>query len=196
MKTVTLTATAAVMLAAITGTMSAQSDSSAKFFKPPVFLIMPGALTTCSISCPANKSRTDFNARFQTVIPTATPWFALVAGAQWGWAKDQAHGPLPFFGGIIPLVPINKAMGGWLSLSIDPLGVTSGPGSKGTNFVLEGAAVAPIGAMMMSKVPVFRGFGLYFLLDQQTTNLPRDVNGNRDRWNPALVYGVLLQVAP
>jgi hypothetical protein len=196
MKTVTLTAAAALMLAAINGTMTAQKDSSAKFLKPPVFLIMPGALTTCLISCEGGKSRTDFNARFQTVIPTSQSWLAFVAGAQWGWFKDNAHGPLGFFGGIIPIVPLNNALGGWVSISADPLGVTSGPGSKGTNFVLEGAAVAPIGAKMMSGIPLFRGMGLYFLLDQQLTNVATDINGKKDYWNPALVYGALWQIAP
>jgi hypothetical protein len=196
MKTVTLTAAAALMLAAVHGTMSAQRDTSAKFVKQPVFLIMPGGLTTCTISCPADKSRTDFNARFQTVIPTSTSWLSFVAGGQWGWFKDDAHGPLIFFGGIIPIVPLNNALGGWLSISFDPLGVTAGPGTKGTNLVLEGAAVAPIGAKLMPNAPFFRTMGLYFLVDQQITNLPRDAAGNRDRWNPALVYGVLWQVAP
>jgi hypothetical protein len=183
------------MLAALNGTMSAQSASSDKFLKPPVFLIMPGALTTCVISC-GGDSRTDFNARFQTVIPTSLSWLAFVAGAQWGWFDDEAHGPLGFFGGIIPIVPLNNALGGWASISFDPLGVTSGPGTKGTNLVLEGAAVVPIGAKLMPTVPLFRSMGLYFLVDQQITNLPRDAAGNRDRWNPALVYGVFWQVAP
>jgi hypothetical protein len=196
MKTVTLTATAALVLAALSGTTSAQSASKDKFLKQPVFLIMPGALTTCVISCPAGKSRTDFNMRFQTVIPTSTSWLAFVAGAQWGWFKNDAHGPLGFFGGIIPIVPLNNALDGWLSISVDPLGVTSGPGSNGTNFVLEGAAVAPIGAKMMSNVPLFNKVGLYFLIDQQLSNLPRDASGNKDHWNPALVYGAFWQVAP
>jgi hypothetical protein len=196
MKIVTLTAAAALMLAAVSGTASAQRASPDKFLRPPAFLIMPGALTTCVISCPAGSSRTDFNARFQTVIPTRYSWLAFVAGAQWGWFDADAHGPLGFFGGIIPIVPLNDALDGWLSISVDPLGVTSGPGSKGTNFVLEGAAVAPIGAKMMSTVPLFNKLGLYFLVDQQLTNLARDVNGNRDYWNPALVYGVFWQAAP
>jgi hypothetical protein len=196
MKTIVLTATVALLLAAASGTTPAQSAPNEKFLKPPVFLLMPGGLTTCVISCPAGKSRTDFNARFQTVIPTSQSWLAFVAGAQWGWFSDEAHGPLGFFGGIIPIVPLNNALDGWLSISFDPLGVTSGPGTKGTNLVLEGAAVAPVGAKMMSTMPFFRGIGLYFLIDQQLTNLATDVNGNRDRFNPALVYGVLWQVAP
>jgi hypothetical protein len=38
--------------------------------------------------------------------------------------------------------------------------------------------------------------GLYFLVDQQMTNLPRNANGERDHWNPALVYGLYWQIAP
>jgi hypothetical protein len=49
---------------------------------------------------------------------------------------------------------------------------------------------------MMSNMGVFRGFGAYFLIDQQITNLPEDAAGETDNWNPALVYGVMLQIAP
>ena len=203
MKPLKLVAIAALLVAA-PGRVAAGQDTASHqpFLKPPVFLVMPGGLTTCVISCPdvapgvSSKSKTDFNARFQTVVPTATPWLAFVGGLQWGWAKADAHGPIGFFGGIIPLVPLNTATQGWLSFSLDPLGVVTGPGSKGTNFVGEGAVVLNIGAKMMAKAPVFKGLGAYFLLDQQFTNLPKDANGNTDRWNPALVWGALLQIAP
>ena len=62
--------------------------------------------------------------------------------------------------------------------------------------MLEGAVVLNIGAKMMQTSPVFKGFGAYFLIDQQLTNVGRDANGDKDYWNPALVWGVLLQVAP
>jgi hypothetical protein len=197
MRSVRFVAAALVLGAALAGAAAAQ-DSTARspLFKSPVFLIMPGGLTTCSISCPADESKTDFNARFQTVIPTATQWLSLVGGLQWGWADSSAHGPIGFFGGIIPLVPLNNATQGWLSFSIDPLGVTAGPGARGTNFVLEGAVVLNLGAKMMKAVPVFRGFGAYFLVDQQLSRVGRDENGDKDYWNPALVWGGLLQIAP
>jgi hypothetical protein len=195
MRPFTLVATAALVLAA--GQAPAQGVSAPEeFLKPPVFLLMPGVLTTCVISCDANQSNTDFNARFQTVIPTSSQWLAFVAGLQWGWAADDDHGPIGFFGAILPLAPLNNVTGGWLSFSIDPLGVVTGPGSDGTNFVLEGAVVLNIGAMMMQNMGVFRGFGAYFLIDQQLTNLPEDAAGETDNWNPALVYGVMLQIAP
>jgi hypothetical protein len=49
---------------------------------------------------------------------------------------------------------------------------------------------------MMRDVPVLGSLGVYFLLDQQLTNVPVDVRGKKDYWNPALLYGVLVQVAP
>jgi hypothetical protein len=196
MTTIRFVTAAVVAGTALAGTGLAQDTTSSALFKPPVFLVMPGGLTTCTISCPAEDSNTDFNARFQTVVPTASQWLSLVAGLQWGWADSSAHGPIGFFGGIIPLVPLNNATRGWLSFSIDPLGVVTGPGAKGTNFVLEGAAVLNLGAKMMSTMPVFRGFGAYFLIDQQLSRVPRDANGDKDYWNPVLVWGGLLQLAP
>jgi hypothetical protein len=198
MKALKLTATAALLLAAVTGRAAAQDDASKQttFLRPPVFLLMPGGLTTCTISCEGASSRTDFNMRFMTVIPTSTPWLQFVGGLQWGWFSENAHGPIGFFGGIIPIIPLNNATQGWLSISFDPLGVVTGPGSKGTNFVAEGAAVLNIGSKMMPTAPIFRRLGLYFLIDQQLTNVSRNANGNRDYWNPALVYGVILPIAP
>ena len=179
------------------GAAAAQDTTTTKpLIGSPVFLIMPGGLTTCTISCPADESNTDFNARFQTVIPTRTDWLAFVGGLQWGWADSSAHGPIGFFGAIVPIVPFNNLTNGWLSLSLDPLGVTSGPGGKGTNFVMELAATSSIGARMMGGAPFLKGLGLYFLIDQQLSRVPRDENGDKDYWNPALVWGAFFQISP
>lgn len=198
MRPIMVVATAALAVATLGSTGAAQEAGAMDegLLRPPVFLLMPGALTTCVISCPQDEDHTAFNARFQTVIPTATPWLALVGGLQWGWADEDDHGPIGFFGAIIPLVPINNATNGWLSLSVDPLGVVTGPGGDGTNFVIEGAAVLNVGAKMMGEMGVFRGLGLYALIDQQLTNVPRDLDGDKDYWNPAIIYGVLLQISP
>ena len=194
MKSRVSVATFVLAMAAVAGSAAAQEPSNS-FFKPPTFLLMPGGLTSCSISCDGT-SKTNFNARFQTVLPTSSKYLAFVGGLQWDWAQKDGHGPIGFFGAILPLVPINDATSGWLSFSVDPLGVTTGAGSKGTNFVMEGAVVANIGAKMMATTPVFRGFGAYFLVDQQINNLPKDVNGNTDRWSPALVWGGFIPLAP
>jgi hypothetical protein len=199
MRSLQLLKRAALLLALVGGHAAAQDSTAAakpKLLKAPVFLLMPSWLTTCTWSCPAGKSRTDFNARFMTVIPTASPWFSLVGGVQWGWAKKDAHGPIGFFGGIIPIVPLNNATNGWLAFSLDPLGVTTGPGGTGTQFVGEGAVVLNVGAKMMKNMGIFSGLGAFFLVDQQLTHVGRDATGKRDYWNPALVYGVILPLAP
>jgi hypothetical protein len=188
---------AGLSLTLLVSSVQGQDTTSHKpLIGAPSFSLLPGGLTTCAISCDTGDSNTDFNARFQTLIPTATPWLAFVAGLQWGWADTSAHGPIGFFGGIVPIVPLNKLMDGWVSLSIDPLGVTTGPGGKGTNFVLEGAATLNLGAKMMKTVPFLGGFGAYFLVDQQLSRVARDANGDKDYWNPALVWGAFFQVAP
>ena len=186
-----------VLSLTVRSTTAAQDTTSKKpLIGAPSFSLLPGGLTTCAVSCDTGDSKTDFNARFQTVIPTASPWLAFVAGMQWGWADTSAHGPIGFFGGIIPIVPLNNLMDGWVSVSVDPLGVTTGPGGKGTNFVLEGAATLNLGAKMMKTVPFLSGFGGYFLVDQQLSRVPRDANGDKDYWNPALVWGAFFQIAP
>jgi hypothetical protein len=198
MKAVPLITTVAFILAAASGAVPAQSTATPteQFLKPPLFLLMPGGLTTCAVSCEGGSSRTDFNARFQTVIPTSSAWLSFVAGAQWGWASESAHGPIIFFGGIIPLVPLNDATKGWLTFSLDPLGAATASGGKGTSLVGEGAAVLNVGAKLMRYRRVLQTVSLYFLVDQQLTNLPVDASGKRDHWNPTLIYGVSVQLAP
>lgn len=168
------------------------------FLRPPVFLLMPGALTANAISAGEGvESETNFNARFMTVIPTASPWFSLVGGAQWGIAQEEDHGAIIFYGAIINIAPLTNLTNGLLAFSIDPLGVTTGPGGEGTNFFLEGAVVFNIGALIATNSP-FKGASLYFLLDQQITRLDPDDDGpaEADYFAPTLLYGVALPIAP
>jgi hypothetical protein len=190
---------ASALLLAGTGTAAMAQDStgSRRFFQPPSFAILPSALTTNVISAPEGAdSHTAFNARFQAVVPTISPWFALVGGAQWG-VKREDHGPIIFLGGIIPLVPINNATGGLLSFSIDPLyvvGPTTAPGAgifASHDFVLEGAAVLGIGQMMMKNMAFWSGLSAFFLLDQNITTAKGE-----DSFNPVLIYGLALPIAP
>ena len=172
----------------------AQEMEHTSFFKAPVFVLQPGGVTANAISAPSGlNSTTAFNARFATVIPTASPWFAGVFGAQVA-TGGHAGTPNIFYGGIIPIVPISTATGGMLGLSIDPLGVTTAGGSKNTNFVLEGALSLAIGKMMMANMgPTWAGTGVYFLVDQQIgRNDYIDVNGVKqtDNFRPALLYGL------
>jgi hypothetical protein len=55
--------------------------------------------------------------------------------------------------------------------------------------------VLNIGAKMMTNSP-FKGLGLYFLLDQQITRIPEDANGDKDRFNPVMLNGLALPIAP
>jgi len=199
MKRIVHIAAGAALLAGVANTVGAQEAvaDGGPFLKAPVFALQPGFLTTNVISAPeGTESNTNFNARFITLVPTASPYFTLLAGAQWGAAgdatgEDATHGPIIFYGAIIPIPGILEVTQGWLSLSIDPLGVTTGPGSEGTNFWLEGAAVLNIGAKMMTNSP-WRGLGIYALLDQQITRLGDDP----DRFNPVLLTGLSLPIAP
>ena len=169
------------------------------FLRPPVFLLMPGALTTNVISAPEGiDSHTEFNARFMTVIPTATPWFSLVGGVQWAVRQEaQAHPPIVFYGAIFNIAPLTNLTNGLLAFSIDPLGVTT-PGAEGgttTDFFLEGAVVFNIGALIATNSP-FKGASIYFLVDQNITPDDPPGGGDPDRFNPVLLYGIALPIAP
>ena len=198
MKRIAQLAASALLLAGAANVAAAQDDatgSSGSFLKPPVFALQPGMLSGNVISAPEGaEADWKFNARFLTLLPTSSPYFTLLGGAQWGLQED-AHGPIIFYGAIIPIPGVTEATQGWLSLSVDPLGVTTGPGGDGTNFFLEGAAVLNVGAKMMTNSP-WKGLGIYFLLDQQITRLPEDANGDKDRFNPVVLYGLSLPIAP
>lgn len=195
---------ATLALLAAPAVAGAQEMEHTSFFKSPVFVLQPGGLTVNAISAPndlppgASKSKSYFNARFATVVPTASPWFSLVAGAQVQPSNGEGRTPALFYGGIIPIVPISTATGGMLGVSIDPLGVTTAGGSKNTNFVLEGAVSLAIGKMMMANMgPTWAGTGVYFLIDQQIgRNDYINENGEKktDHFNPAILYGLTIPI--
>jgi len=189
---------AAVSLLATPVVASAQAAENTSFFKAPVFVLQPGGVTSGAISAPEGvESSTAFNARFATVLPTSVSWFQGVFGAQVA-TGGNAGTPNIFYGGIFPIVPISTATGGMLGVSLDPLGVTtfggngSASGGRGTTFFFGELAVSlAVGKMMFSGMgPMWSGLGAYFLVDQQLSDLPRDANGDRDRWGPVLLYGL------
>jgi hypothetical protein len=172
------------------------SDNNTSFFKAPVFVLQPGGVTADAISAPDGvESTTSFNARFATVLPSSSPWFAGVFGAQ---VQTGGHATTPniFYGGIIPIAPLSAATNGMLSLSVDPLGVTFFGGNNGTFFVGELAFGLAVGKMMFANMgPMWSGLGAYFLIDQQISGpLPRDENGDKDRFRPVLLYGLNIPV--
>ena len=144
---------------------SAQEASGMSFWRAPVFVLQPGGVTSNAISGPDGvDATTAFNARFATVIPTASPWFQGVFGAQVA-TGGNAGTPNMFYGAIIPIVPISTATGGMLGVSLDPLGVTTFGGKNGTFFFGELAFSLAVGRMMFANMgPMWSGLGAYFLI--------------------------------
>ncbi|HJR41933.1 MAG TPA: hypothetical protein VJ812_07545 [Gemmatimonadaceae bacterium] len=174
--------------------------------KSPVFLFMPSVITANAISAPNGLDAVHgFNVRFQTTIPTSTPWFTPVFGVQWlpnGLDGNDQNSPIIFYGFVFPII-LPEWTGGWLGVSIDPLGVYAlGNGGRqasqpyGHDFFLELAVTVPIGAKMMRQMGQFSNLAAFFLVDQQITHPPRDADGDRDYWRPVLIYGLALPLAP
>jgi hypothetical protein len=203
MRTVTKFVVAAAIVAGMTSTASAQQMSGGGFFKAPVLLAQPGVVTVGAVSCEDCESASGFNVRFTMVVPTSTPWFNLVMGTQFqpnGIGGDKNNTPGFYYGAIIPVAILGSMTQGWLSASIDPLGVY-GPTATGDRpyaheLFLEAAFVLNVGTKMMQNMGPWSGLGVYFLIDQQLTHLPEDANGDTDRFNPVLLYGVTLPIAP
>jgi hypothetical protein len=214
MRRLTLLAVSAILLGTTVPVAAQGTPPDAPFFKKPVFLLMPGLIATPVISGIGNAdlglyggsaTRAYFNARFMTVIPTKLPWFQLVAGTQFqpNFATVtgvKSNNPNVFYGAIIPFPAVAKATGGWMGLSIDPLGLYSagGGGSSrypyGHDFVLEGAVVVNVGQKMMPRMGMFSGSSVYVLLDQVMTHPPRTEDGSRDRWWPILLAGLAFPI--
>jgi hypothetical protein len=203
---------AAAVLLVAPGRVAVGQDgaaSSESFFKSPVFVVMPSVITLNAISRPAgtvpDKAMSGFNVRFQTVLPTSSPWITGVAGVQFmpngpSGGNAKLNQPIVFYGAIVPVIQ-PKWTDGWLSVSADPLGVyflnpQGGTAPYSHEFVMEGAAVLNIGTKMMKDMGAFQNLSAFFLVDQRITHPPVDRNGNKDYWNPVLVYGILLPIAP
>ena len=202
MKTLTRFAAAAVLVAGTSGTAMAQSSQG--FLHPPVLLAQPGVVTVNAISAPAGvNSSSGFNVRFTMLVPTSTPWFNFVLGTQFqpnGLGGSGFNAPGVYYGAVLPVALLGRMTSGWLSLSIDPLGVYA-PASYGSRpysheFYLEGAFVLNVGTKMMQNMGPWAGLGVYFLVDQQMTHLPYDASGKRDYFTPALLYGLTIPIAP
>ena len=221
-----LALTAAVRPAAAQEDVQAEVPKEEGFFGKPAFVLMPGTFSAPVLSgagngdADAGDTKTYFNARFMTVVPTRLEWFQLVAGTQWlpngarsvsatGVRGGRATQPNVFYGAIIPFIPFNKLTNGWLNLSIDPLGLyyLGGGGTSdnyGHDFVLEGAAVIPIGQKMFPSMSFFGNVSAYVLLDQILTHVPRErlrtdlpgrpATGDKDYWSPLLLTGLIIPI--
>jgi hypothetical protein len=210
MKRLARFALAALALVAGSRTAFAQDATNEGFFGKPAFVLMPGAVITPVLSGvgdqDAGPTKTYFNARFMTVVPTALPWFQMVAGAQFlpngpNNRVVRQNQPHIFYGAIIPFAALTEATNGWFSVSLDPLGLYSlggGGGGRdvyGHDFVLEGAVVANVGQKMMTNMGFFSSSSIYVLLDQVLTHRPIDpATGDKDYWNPVALAGVVIPI--
>jgi hypothetical protein len=213
-RTARVTAAVAALLALATASPVRAQDATAKdegFFGKPAFVLMPSVVITpvfSGIGPDKGPTKTYFNARFMTVVPTRSPYFQLVAGAQFlpngpHNASVRFNDPNLFYGAIIPLAFLTKATDGFFSLSIDPLGLYSAGGggsgrdTYGHDFVLEGALVANVGQKMMPNMGFFSSTSVYLLLDQVITHQKfLDANGKEfnDYWHPVLLTGVVIPI--
>ena len=185
---------AALTLLAAPAALTAQEGTS--FFKAPVFVLQPGGVTVNAISTNEGLDATHaFNARFATIVPTGAGGVSGVFGAQ---VQTGGNGGTPaiFYGGIIPLRFASTMSGGFLDISVNPLGVTFFGQSGGTFLVGELAFVFQVGRAMMANMgQTWSGTGIYFLIDQQISGpLPRDDDGEKDRFRPVLLYGLSIPV--
>ncbi|HEU4564329.1 MAG TPA: hypothetical protein VFS05_06765 [Gemmatimonadaceae bacterium] len=203
MKRFVMMTAAAVALTAATGVARAQETDNGGILKSPVFLFMPGGVTVNAISAPdALDTESGFLLRFQTTIPTASKWVTPVFGTQWlpnGVGGNGGNALIFFYGAVFPFIQ-PEWTGGWLTASLDPLGVYA-PASYGNRpysheFVGELAIVLPFGSKMMRNMGPFSNLAAYFLVDNQFTHPPLDENGDKDYFRPTLLYGLALPIAP
>lgn len=199
MKNAVRMALAALLVGGLAGPAAAQNSNSG-FLKSPVFLFMPGVVTVNAISAPSGtSSASGFLLRFQTTIGTSTPYFTPVFGTQWtpNGVGDNNNTLTFFYGFTFPIIQ-PQWTNGFLAITVDPLGVFhaggGGPGNPrpyGHDFFLEGAAVLNFGAKLIPADNPFSRLAVYFLLDQQMSNV-----GGGDKFNPVLLYGLALPLAP
>jgi hypothetical protein len=179
--------------ALVAGSVAAQTPAGCEFLCSPSLVAQPGLIVLNAIDPPAGvDSRTDFNLRFTTVVPTALPRLALVALFQWQ-PSERSNDPAIVYGGSIKLVRPSET-GGWLGVSFDPLGVLS-PGSFGDEKAythkldLEGA----LDFHVFQQLPpdnYLRNLSLYGLVDYLAAGVP----DGSDRW--VLLTGVTIPLAP
>ncbi|HVE78875.1 MAG TPA: hypothetical protein VNA89_08445 [Gemmatimonadaceae bacterium] len=192
------TALAVLLAAALARPVEAQ------WLKAPTLVFQPGVITANVISAPDDADAiSGFNVRFTMVVPTASPLFNLVMGTQFlpnGLDGNDDNRPIFYYGGIIPVGPIN-AYQQFLQVLVNPLGVYAMRRSEGERqytheFVLELALIANVGKYMMPNMGVWSNLGAYLLFDQQITGLAEDANGDTDRFNPVVLSGLTLPIAP
>jgi hypothetical protein len=168
----------------------AQDPDEGGFFRTPVFLAQPGAVTPFS-----DGATTEFNARVVTAIPLSIPRTTLVAIVQFTPFADNASGgkansPSFVYGPVVNLV--NQRL--W-SFDVDGL-FAYGPAATGNSdythkFLFEGDLSFKLGNALNANGQ-WSNLSVYAFLAYVVTGLPDGVE-SRDRM--VLLSGLSLPLA-
>lgn len=188
----------------------ARAQEGGTILGPPSFSLMLGGLVANAVSAPEGAdSEAGFMVRFQTTIPTASPYLVGVAGLQWApngtESNTDANGPI-FFLGPVALTPADWTRG-WLLLGLDALWVFSAGGGDrdaddpedvntklfGNDLFAEFVVIVPFGAKIMPTMAApLSGLAFVGLVTQRITNLGEDP----DRFSPILLGYLSFPLAP
>ncbi|HET9983474.1 MAG TPA: hypothetical protein VFQ38_07800 [Longimicrobiales bacterium] len=161
----------------------------------PAFISQTGIIITNAIRPQEGvPTKTFFNLRFTTVIPTRLERLALVAIFQMQPAAPN-NSPAIVYGGVITLLRAADT-GGWVDASFNPLGVYSPravvePGQRPDNNKLD--LEGEVNVHVFNSLPKhvwLRNVAVYGLLDYLATGLP----GEADPW--VILIGLNVPIAP
>lgn len=180
------------VLALSAGSAAAQTPGCT-FLCSPTLVAQPGLIVTNAINPPAlASSKTDFNLRFTTVVPTALPRLSLLALFQWQ-PSERGNAPAVVYGGSVNVVKPSQT-GGWLGVSFDPLGVFSPApfgNAKAYNHKLDLEGALDFHAFQeLAPNNYFHNVSIYGLVDYLAAGVP----DGSDRW--VLLAGLTMPLAP
>jgi hypothetical protein len=197
MKRILVVGASAALMMSVASPATAQRPAAASnddmgFFRAPVVVAQPGAVTPFS-----EGATTEFNARVVTAIPLAIPRTTLVAIVQFTPFADNASGgkansPSFVYGPVVNLV--NQRL--W-SFDVDGL-FAYGPAAKGDDdythkFLFEADFSFKLGNALSSGNSQWNNLSVYAFLAYVATGLPDGVE-SRDRM--VLLSGLSLPIAP
>jgi hypothetical protein len=187
---------------------SVSRPADGQFLKSPVFVAQPGMRTIDAISVDrVLGSSSGFNMRFATLIPTSSDRMRMQFGASFlpfglSNGRKNDNDPVLFYGASFALIR-DRDSGGWLELALPVQGVFQFNETGTINdplyehdLVLEGALTLHIGRKFLSDLGGFWSrVDLYGFIDQTLTPNADLTTGKRDRFAPALMYGLTLPIA-
>lgn len=190
-----LAAIGAVLAAGFASAPAHAQNKPCRVLCTPAFISQSGLIITNSIRPQEGvPTKTFFNLRFTTVIPTQLERLALVAIFQMQPAAPN-NSPAIVYGGVITLLRTADT-GGWVDFSFNPLGVYSPravvePGQRPDNNKLDLEIELDVHAFnSLPKHTWLHYVSAYGLLDYLATGLP----GEADPW--VILIGLNVPLAP